>query len=126
MGEVASEGCSPSSLWAGVESPVVGAVRSGRPKPNIVSVRTRYLESSDVFGKWSFAAFARRRRRVRRRARQRAGERRAATLLRSPAGRCACRRIRVGNVMWKALCVESPVRKGVLRICPVTGFAVPL
>ena len=53
---VASEGCSPS-LWAGAESPVAGAVRSGRPKPNIVTVRIRYLESSDLFGKWSFAAF---------------------------------------------------------------------
>ena len=30
----------------------------GRPKPNIVTVRTRYLESSDLFGKWSFAASA--------------------------------------------------------------------
>ena len=55
MGEVASEGCSPS-LWAGAESFVAGAVRSGRPKPNILTVRTRYLENSDLFGKWSFAA----------------------------------------------------------------------
>ena len=38
MGEVASEGCSPS-LWAGAESPVAGAVRSGRPKRYIVTVR---------------------------------------------------------------------------------------
>ena len=50
VGEVASEGCSPS-LWAGAESPVADAARSGRPKPNIVTVRTRYLESSDLFGK---------------------------------------------------------------------------
>ena len=42
MGEVASEGCSPS-LWAGAESPVAGAVRLARSKLD----NLRYLSGTE-------------------------------------------------------------------------------
>jgi hypothetical protein len=42
VGEVASEGCSPS-LWAGAESPVAGAVRLARSKLD----NLRYLSGTE-------------------------------------------------------------------------------